>query len=142
MASCDLAVASENSSFATPGIKVGLFCTTPGVALVRQLNSEKKALEMLLTGDFISAKEALHYGLVNKVVPLEQLDNATMELVEKIISYPPNVISLGKRAFYEQLEKSVDSAYNIAETEMVENLNLPETKEGISSFLQKRKPNW
>jgi enoyl-CoA hydratase/carnithine racemase len=142
VASCDLAVASENSSFATPGIKVGLFCTTPGVALVRQLNSEKKALEMLLTGDFISAKEALHYGLVNKVVPLEQLDNATMELVEKIISYPPNVISLGKRAFYEQLEKSVDSAYNIAETEMVENLNLPETKEGISSFLQKRKPNW
>jgi enoyl-CoA hydratase/carnithine racemase len=140
-ASCDLVVASENASFATPGVKIGLFCTTPGVALCRAVPS-KKALEMLLTGNPISAAEAERSGLVNRVVPPERLAAETMQLARQIAAASGSVVALGKRAFYEQLPLDRPAAYAAAQEVMVENAQAATAQEGIGAFLEKRAPRW
>ena len=141
VASCDLVVASENAAFATPGVKIGLFCTTPGVALSRAIGS-KKSLEMLLTGDPISAGEAERIGLVNRVVPADQLEAETLNLARKIAAASSQTIRLGKQAFYEQLGRDRPAAYQFAEQIMVQNAQMADAKEGIGAFLEKREPHW
>jgi enoyl-CoA hydratase/carnithine racemase len=141
VASCDLVVAAEEASFATPGVKIGLFCTTPGVALVRAV-PVKKAMEMLLTGEPISAREAERFGLVNRVVPAVRLAEETLALAHQIRKASGSVIAQGKRAFYEQLPLDLASAYAAAEPVMVQNAAQPNAREGISAFLEKRAPQW
>lgn len=141
VASCDLVVAAEEASFATPGVNIGLFCTTPGVALSRAV-STKKAMEMLLTGEAIGAREAEAAGLVNFVVPAAGLHAKAMALAKKIIAASSEVIALGKRAFYQQLPLDRPSAYAVAQETMVRNAELPDAKEGMSAFLEKRPPKW
>jgi len=141
VASCDLAVAADTARFAVSGVRVGLFCSTPAVALSRNV-SRKRAMEMLLTGDFIDAATALHYGLVNRVVAEGELDAAVGELAQRIACKPPRVIQLGKRGFYEQLEHGLGEAYALATEAMAGNMMLPETGEGIDAFIDKRRPNW
>jgi enoyl-CoA hydratase/carnithine racemase len=141
VATCDLAVAADNVQFAVSGVRVGLFCSTPAVALSRNIN-RKQAMEMLLTGEFIDAKTALHHGLVNKVVAPDQLDHAVDDLVDKIIRHPETVISLGKKLFYQQLNQDLNSAYATATDAITGNMMLDETKEGIDAFIEKRPPNW
>ncbi len=141
VATCDLAVAAESARFATPGVQIGLFCTTPGVALARAVNT-KKAMEMLLTGTPISAAEALNAGLVNRVVPEEELDENVMELARQISSASSQTLAIGKPAFYQQIEMDRPAAYDLAQAVMVDNLQKEDAQEGISAFLQKRKPNW
>jgi len=141
VATCDLVVASEKSSFATPGVNIGLFCTTPGVAVARAVNT-KKAMEMLLTGKPISAQEAMQHGLVNKVVPFERLTYETMDLAKSIVKASGDVIRLGKKAFYQQIQKDIVTAYSFAEGVMTCNLENPDAVEGLSAFLEKRHPNW
>jgi len=141
VATCDLVVASEEASFATPGVKIGLFCTTPAVALCRAVTS-KKAMEMLLTGTAISAREAERVGLVNRVVPADQLDSETLDLARQIANASRYTVALGKRAFYAQLGLDRPAAYRVAEPIMVENALAPDAQEGIGSFLEKRPPNW
>jgi enoyl-CoA hydratase/carnithine racemase len=141
-ATCDLVVAAEEAAFATPGVKIGLFCTTPAVALSRAV-LPKKALEMLLTGTPISAREAERAGLVNRVVPADRLEEETMRLARQIASASGAVLALGKRAFYDQLPLDRPSAYEVAQKVMVENALAPEAREGISAFLEKRAvPRW
>jgi enoyl-CoA hydratase/carnithine racemase len=141
VAQCDLAVASENAKFATSGINVGLFCSTPAVPLSRNV-ARKKAFEMLVTGDFIDAPTALAQGLVNRVVPLDQLDAAVQSLAESIKAKPADSITLGKRLFYEQAEMSLASAYDKAASVMACNFMAANTDEGVNAFMEKRKPNW
>ena len=141
VATCDLAVAADTAQFAVSGVRVGLFCSTPAVALSRNV-SRKRAMEMLLTGDFIDAETALHYGLINHSVAVGELDAAVEELAANIASKPPRVIQLGKRRFYEQLEQGLDNAYAGATDTMAGNMMLPETREGIDAFIEKRAPNW
>ena len=141
VASCDLVVAAENASFATPGVKIGLFCTTPAVPLVRVVPT-KKAMEMLLTGEPISAREAERIGLVNRVVSVEQLHDQTMKLARQIISASASTLALGKRAFYQQLPLDFPAAYQFAQGVMVENALAPAAQEGIEAFLEKRPPHW
>lgn len=141
MAACDLAVASEQARFATPGVKIGLFCTTPMVPLARAV-SPKLAMEMLLTGLPISAERALQAGLVNRVVPESELDAAIAVLTEAIVTSSPAVIALGKRAFYEQLPLEESTAYDQAVCVMVQNAAMPDAQEGIAAFLEKRPPRW
>jgi enoyl-CoA hydratase/carnithine racemase len=141
VASCDLVVASENASFATPGVKIGLFCTTPGVAVARAVPA-KKAMEMLLTGRAISAREAEAAGLVNRVVPAEQLHEEAMQLAREIIKASSDTLALGKRAFYEQLPLDRPAAYALAQKVMVDNAERPDAKEGMNAFLEKRPPKW
>lgn len=141
VAACDLAVATQEAQFATPGVKIGLFCTTPMVPLVRNI-SPKKALEMLLTGQPISAQEALEAGLVNKVVEAEQLDHAVAQLTSAIVGSSSLTISLGKKAFYEQISLDEPSAYTCAVDVMVDNAMRADAQEGISAFLDKRPPHW
>ena len=119
--SCDLAVASEDASFATPGVSTGLFCTTPGVAVARAV-PQKKAMEMLLTGAPISAQEALECGLVNRVVPPQELAERTRELAHQVASASSYTVAIGKSAFYRQLELDRPAAYKLAEKVMVDNL--------------------
>ena len=140
-ATCDLVVASENARFATPGVKIGLFCSTPMVALSRAVG-QKKAMEMLLTGDFISAEEALAEGLVNKVVPAEDLETETRKLAEKILEASPLVIGVGKQAFYRQIEMPVEQAYAYTKEVMSFNASFADAQEGMCAFLEKRKPEW
>jgi enoyl-CoA hydratase/carnithine racemase len=140
-ATCDLVVASDEASFATPGVKIGLFCTTPAVALVRAVQP-KKALEMLLTGTPISAREAEQAGLVNRVVAPGDLADETMRLARQIITASRSVIALGKRAFYEQLPLDRPAAYDLAQGIMVANALQAEAREGIAAFLGKRQPAW
>jgi len=140
-ATCDLVVAAEEATFATPGVKIGLFCTTPGVALVRAIHP-RKALEMLLTGQPISAREAERFGLVNRVVAREQLDVETMKLAQQICAASPIIVALGKRAFYEQMLLSCDVAYDAAQPIMAGNAVLPDAQEGMRAFLEKRPPRW
>lgn len=121
VATCDLAVASTNAAFATPGVKIGLFCTTPGVALARAV-TPKKAMEMLLTGTPIGPHEALEYGLVNRVVPPEKLEEEVMELARQISTASSYTLAMGKRAFYQQVELECPAAYDLAQRAMVENL--------------------
>lgn len=141
VASCDIAVASDKSSFATPGVNVGLFCSTPGVALGRAV-PRKVALEMLFTGEPISAQEAMLHGLLSKVVPEERLEEETMKIAKKIASVSRSVVSLGKAAFYRQLSQDLRTAYSLTSQVMVDNLALHDGQEGIKAFMQKRKPTW
>ena len=141
VAACDLAVATEGATFATPGVKIGLFCTTPMVPLVRAV-PPKAALEMLLTGRPISARRALELGLVNRVVPPEGLDEAVREFIEAILAASPLVVRLGKAAFYDQLSLSEDEAYRRAVGVMTENAMCCDAQEGMRAFLEKRRPVW
>ena len=141
VASCDLAVAAEDARFAVSGVRVGLFCSTPAVALSRNI-PRKRAMEMLLTGEFIGAEDALQYGLINRAVAADELDAAVGELAEQIASKPPRVTQLGKRGFYRQLEQDLGAAYADAGETMAGNMMLDETREGIDAFIQKRAPNW
>jgi enoyl-CoA hydratase/carnithine racemase len=140
-ATCDLVVASTKASFATPGVKIGLFCSTPAVALCRAVPG-RKALEMLLTGEAITAAEAERWGLVNRVVEPEQLETATLSLAQELAERAPDVIALGKRIYYEQLPLDVADAYLVAQAAMVENAGYANAKEGMLAFLEKRKPGW
>ena len=141
VATCDMVIASEEASFATPGVQIGLFCTTPGVALARAV-PPKKAMEMLLTGTPISARDALASGLVNRVVPVDDLEEETMSLARRVASYSPSVMALGKAAFYKQLTMDRPEAYRFAERVMVGNLMSPNASEGIGAFLEKRDAKW
>jgi enoyl-CoA hydratase/carnithine racemase len=141
VAACDLAVAAEGAAFATPGVKIGLFCTTPMVPLVRAI-PPKPALEMLLTGRPISAQRAFELGLVNRVVPADQLDAAVQEYVDAILASSPLTVRLGKAAFYEQLALDEASAYERATAVMADNALRRDAQEGISAFLHKRPPRW
>ena len=141
VASCDLAISSDNSKFATPGVNIGLFCSTPMVALSRNVK-RKDAMKMLLTGDMISAKEAKRLSLINDHIPEDQLTKTVMELAKKIASKPLNTLKIGKEAFYKQSELSLSDAYEYTSKVMTENTLKHDAKEGISSFLEKRKPNW
>lgn len=141
VAACDLAVAAENAAFATPGVKIGLFCTTPMVPLVRTI-PPRLALEMLLTGKPISAQQALAWGLVNRVVSAEQLDAAVRELADAIRASSPLTLRLGKQAFYDQLALDEASAYERATNVMTKNALCRDAQEGMSAFVQKRRPTW
>jgi enoyl-CoA hydratase/carnithine racemase len=139
VAQCDLAVASTDAQFATSGVKYGLFCNTPGVALGRNVG-RKKAMQMLLTGDAIDAPTAQERGLVNRVVKAAELDAAIQELARSIIDKPPAAIAAGKRTFYEQLEAPLEQAYTLATQAMVCNLNTDDAAEGMDAFAGKRHP--
>ncbi len=141
VAMCDLAVAAAGSRFAVSGINLGLFCSTPSVALSRNV-SRKRALEMLLTGDFISAEEARDYGLINRVVPPDELQSATEALALRIAAKPQIAIEMGKRLFYAQLETGIEQAYQLAGETMACNMMHPDTLEGVQAFLEKRPPSW
>ncbi len=141
VASCDLAVASEQAAFATPGVKIGLFCTTPMIPLVRVI-PPRAALEMLMTAQPISADRALELGLVNRVVPGDELDETVQWLVESILALSPRVLALGKCAFYQLQCLDEPAAYAQATDIMVENALQHDAQEGISAFLQKRPPHW
>jgi enoyl-CoA hydratase/carnithine racemase len=141
VASCDLAVASTEARFATPGVKIGLFCSTPMVALSRAVSS-KRAMEMLLTGEAISAQEALDAGLVNRVVPPPELESAARALAAKISSSSPYVVAIGKSAFYRQLQMPQPLAYDYAQDVMAMNARAADAQEGFQAFLQKRQPKW
>ncbi len=141
VASCDLAVASSAARFATPGVNIGLFCSTPMVALSRNV-SRKHAMEMLLTGEMISADEAHRIGLVNRVVAAEQLVAETSKLAELIASKPRSTVKIGKEAFYRQLEMGLSEAYDYASRVMTENMLAAEAEEGIGAFVEKREPKW
>jgi enoyl-CoA hydratase/carnithine racemase len=141
VATCDMAVAATEARFATPGVKIGLFCTTPMVPLVRAV-PPKVAMEMLLTGMPIDAERALAAGLVNRVVPADQLDAAVRELTDAIRASSPAVIAKGKRAFYDQLSLDENAAYAKAMCLMTEAASEYEAQEGIAAFLEKRPPNW
>jgi enoyl-CoA hydratase/carnithine racemase len=141
VAQCDLAVATSDARFATSGIQYGLFCSTPSVPLVRNMPA-KQAMEMLLTGEFIDAPTALHYGLLNRVVPADQLDAAVEELVAAIVSKPKVAIRMGKELVYRQREMGVESAYQLAGQTMATNMMDVDAQEGAQAFAQKRKPHW
>ena len=141
VAMCDLAVASSDARFAVSGINVGLFCSTPGVALSRNVG-RKEAFEMLVTGDFIDAITAQARGLVNRVVPGEQLDAEVEKLVVSIIAKPRVAIAMGKELFYRQLETGIESAYQMAGQTMACNMIDEAAQEGVQAFMDKRKPNW
>jgi enoyl-CoA hydratase/carnithine racemase len=138
---CDLAVASDAARFALPGIKSGIFCTTPGVGVARNL-ARKHALEMLFTGDLIDANTALSWGLVNRAVPAAELDAETAKLAAKVAGHSGAVVALGKRFFYDQVEKGLADAYALASEGMACNMMLDDAAEGIDAFIQKRKPDW
>jgi enoyl-CoA hydratase/carnithine racemase len=141
VATCDLAVASENASFATPGVRIGLFCSTPMVALSRNIG-RKRAMEMLLTGETISAHMAAEWGLVNRVVPAADLRSVTRSLAERIAQASPLVVGIGKNAFYKQADLDQVHAYELARETMSDNVKRPEAQEGITAFLQKREARW
>ena len=138
---CDLAVASDVAQFALPGIKSGIFCTTPGVGVSRNL-PRKRAMEMLLTGDLIDAATAVAWGLVNRVAPLAALDSEVDRLAQKILAHSGAVVTMGKQLFYEQVEKGLKDAYAFASEGMACNMMLADAGEGIDAFLAKRKPRW
>lgn len=141
VASCDLAVAADDAQFATPGVNIGLFCHTPMVALGRNV-SRKHAMEMLLTGELLSAQDAVRFGLVNRAAPRAELDDAAMDFARKIASKSAYTVRIGKEAFYRQLELGLDEAYAYASEVMVENMLAADAEEGISAFIEKRKPVW
>jgi enoyl-CoA hydratase/carnithine racemase len=141
VAACDLAVAADSATFATPGVKIGLFCSTPMVPVSRAVG-RKRALEMLLTGEPISALTAQEWGLVNRVVPADRLDEAVDELTAQITSYSSHVTGIGKQAFYAQIELAESSAYELAKSVMASNAELDDAQEGIGAFVGKRQPVW
>ena len=141
VAQCDLAVASSDARFAVSGVNLGLFCATPSVALTRNL-TRKAAFEMLVTGDFINAQEAMAKGLVNRVVSSDALDAAVEEMVSKILSKPHVALAMGKELFYKQIETGIDGAYVLAANSMACNMMEDTALEGVQAFLEKRSPNW
>ena len=141
VATCDLAVASQTARFATPGVRIGLFCHTPQVPLCRAV-PHKKALEMLLTGHPISAEEAERFGLVNKVVAADRLEEETLNLARHIAQASPLTLALGKQSFYRQIELDEHGAYDYAKEMMALNALTEDAREGISAFLKKRTPQW
>lgn len=141
VAQCDLAVAAEGARFATSGIHYGLFCATPSVPLVRNVPT-KRAMEMLLTGDFIDAQTALRDGLVNRVVPLESLDAEVEQLVQAIVEKPRTAVAMGKALVYRQRELGLEAAYQIAGQTMAVNMMDEAAQEGARAFAEKRKPQW
>jgi enoyl-CoA hydratase/carnithine racemase len=141
VAACDLAVASEDARFGTSGVRTGLFCTTPGVPVVRAVG-RKRALELLLTGELIDARTAADWGLVNRVVPEAELEDAVGELVAAIASLSPVAISLGKEAFYAQVDLDERGAYDVAKRAMALNALAPDAQEGFAAFLEKRAARW
>ena len=141
VASCDLAVAADSARFSTPGVHIGLFCSTPMVALSRNV-SGKHAMEMLLTGDMIPADRAAEIGLVNRAVAAEALRAATLEMARKIASKSSMTLATGKRAFYAQREMPLAEAYDYASAVMVENMLARDAEEGIGAFIEKRAPQW
>ena len=141
VAACDLALATTNARFATSGIKYGLFCSTPMVALSRNV-PRKPALEMLLTGDFIEADDALRLGLVNQVVAPDRLAEAFDALLARLLDKPPDVLGLGKRAYYRQLEMGLEDAYRFTTEVIVDNALGNDFEEGLAAFLDKRSPAW
>jgi enoyl-CoA hydratase/carnithine racemase len=141
VASCDLAVASPTANFATPGVDIGLFCSTPMVALSRNV-APKHAMEMLLTGEAVSAEEAMRIGLVNRVVPAGREREEAMALARMIASKSALTVKIGKEAFYRQLEMNLADAYAYASRTMVENMLARDAEEGIGAFIEKRRPKW
>jgi enoyl-CoA hydratase/carnithine racemase len=141
VASCDLAVAAHGTRFGVNGVNIGLFCSTPMVALSRNI-PRKQAFEMLTTGEFIEAERAISLGLINRAVPEAELDDATMELAEKIAAKLASAVKVGKQAFYSQLEMGLDDAYDYTRDVMVENMLDRDTEEGINAFIEKRDPTW
>jgi enoyl-CoA hydratase/carnithine racemase len=141
VAQCDLAVASADAKFAVSGVNLGLFCSTPSVALSRNL-SRKAAFEMLVTGDFLSAQEALNQGLINKVAAPADLDDMLETLIQKILAKPPVALAMGKELFYMQLETGIEKAYEYAAQTMACNMMDNSALEGVQAFIEKRKPNW
>ena len=141
VAACDLAVAAADARFATPGVKIGLFCSTPMVPVSRAVG-RKRALEMLLTGEMIDAATACEWGLVNRVVAPDQLDDAVTELVEAITRSSPLTVRIGKEAFYTQIELDEYGAYDVTKSVMATNAMAGDAQEGMSAFLEKRAPTW
>ncbi|MGK0270752.1 MAG: enoyl-CoA hydratase/carnithine racemase [Cocleimonas sp.] len=141
VASCDLAYAAETAKFSTPGVHIGLFCSTPMVALSRTV-SNKHAMEMLLTGDMVSPARAVEIGLINQVTSEDSLSNFTMEIAEKIASKSSMTMATGKKAFYEQRELSLEDAYAYASQVMVDNMLKHDAEEGIQAFIEKRRAQW
>ncbi len=141
VASCDLAVAAEGTRFGVNGVNIGLFCSTPMVALSRNI-PRKQAFEMLTTGEFIETGRALDLGLINRAVPQDQLEAATNELAEMLAAKLGTAVKIGKQAFYNQLEMSLDAAYDYTRDVMVENMLDRDTEEGINAFIEKRPPEW
>jgi enoyl-CoA hydratase/carnithine racemase len=141
VATCDLAIASEEARFATPGVKIGLFCSTPMVAVSRSIG-RKRALEMLLTGRPIDARTAAEWGLVNRVVPAADLDAAALELARQVSSASPLTLRIGKHAFYRQIDVGQEEAYRLMSRTMAENAMTCDAQEGMGAFLEKRQPTW
>ncbi|MFN8525765.1 MAG: enoyl-CoA hydratase [Chloroflexota bacterium] len=141
VATCDLALASEESRFATPGVKIGLFCSTPMVAVSRAIG-RKRAMEMLLTGEFINAQTAAEWGLINRAVPRDALAAETRRLAERIAASSTYTVMVGKQAFYRQIDLSQPEAYGYTREVMVANTQADDAQEGISAFLEKRTPTW
>jgi enoyl-CoA hydratase/carnithine racemase len=141
VAACDLAVAADTATFATPGVKIGLFCTTPMIPMVRAIPA-KPAMEMLLTGKQISAQRAWELGLINRVVPTLEIDAAVQEFLDAILASSPLTIRLGKAAFYQQQSLDERAAYDLATNVMIDNAQLADAQEGMNAFLHKRRPVW
>jgi len=141
VASCDLAIASNNSKFATPGVNIGLFCSTPMVAVSRNVN-RKQTMEMLLLGEFISPSKAQEMGLINKIVSDKDLKEETIKMAKIIASKSPSTVAIGKEAFYKQLEMSLDEAYKYTSQVMSMNMLEKDAQEGISAFIENRDPKW
>ncbi len=141
VAACDLAVASEECRFATPGVTIGLFCSTPMVPISRAIG-RKRALEMLLTGDPIDATTARNWGLVNRVVPIDDLEEETVALAERIARFSGDIVAIGKAAFYKQIDERQADAYALAEPIMSQNAQHDDAQEGMGAFLEKRPPVW
>jgi enoyl-CoA hydratase/carnithine racemase len=141
VAACDLAIASDDARFATPGVNIGLFCSTPMVPVARSVG-RKRALEMLFTGDMIDAPTALDWGLVNRIVPPDELRSGVDELVARLVRSSAYVLALGKRAFYSQDGLREDAAYDLTCEVMVENAGANDAHEGMRAFLEKRAPQW
>lgn len=141
VANCDLAIAATSARFAVSGVNLGLFCSTPAVALSRNI-ARKQAFEMLVTGDFIDANTAVRYGLINRAVDASQLDEALADLTRAIVAKSPLAIETGKRMFYRQLERDMEGAYEYASDVMACNLMTADAVEGIDAFLEKRQPRW
>ena len=141
VAACDLAIAADDARFGTSGVKTGLFCSTPAVPVVRAIG-RKRALELLLTGKLVDAPTALEWGLVNRVVPAEQLDDAVAELVEEIAALSPLAIAVGKEGFYAQVDLAEHEAYEVAAATMAANALADDAQEGMCAFVEKRRPEW
>ena len=141
VATCDLAVASSESYFATPGVNIGLFCSTPMVAVSRAVG-RKQTMEMLLTGEPVPADRAKELGLINRIVSPEALEKETQQLAESIANKSPLTIKIGKQAFYRQIEMDLDAAYAYTAQAMTENMMAADAREGIDAFMEKREPSW